>query len=179
LGSLIETAELLVSELVTNAVRASAKLDKDCAPGSPAPPVALRLSRLHTSLFIEVWDRDERPPVRRERAPRPKADAGHADGSQRRSGTSARSLAGTSKLCHRVPEGTKPPTRLCQQLAGIVRGRAWISSLESFRAGSPIGPRSWTAGGRCGGGSPGCGGFAPDGWVTAPVRTRLRRWALW
>jgi hypothetical protein len=65
LGSIIHTAELVASELVTNAVQASANLG-DAATTGNAAPVALRLSRLHTSLLIEVWDRDENLPVRRE-----------------------------------------------------------------------------------------------------------------
>jgi anti-sigma regulatory factor (Ser/Thr protein kinase) len=65
LGSIIHIAELVASELVTNAVQASADLD-DAATLGNAAPVALRLSRLHTSLLIEVWDRDENLPVHQE-----------------------------------------------------------------------------------------------------------------
>lgn len=62
LDPLTGTAELLVSELMTNAVRASARLDHHPSP------VALRLSWAATSLIIEVWDRDDQPPVLQEQS---------------------------------------------------------------------------------------------------------------
>jgi anti-sigma regulatory factor (Ser/Thr protein kinase) len=52
LGELSDTVALLVSELVTNAVRASAD---DGAPDDPAE-VALTIWRTGGSLGIEVWD---------------------------------------------------------------------------------------------------------------------------
>jgi anti-sigma regulatory factor (Ser/Thr protein kinase) len=55
LGSLAATAELLVSELVTNAVKAMAGRDDQ-------PPVRLRLSCDYARVLIEVWDADPRPP---------------------------------------------------------------------------------------------------------------------
>jgi anti-sigma regulatory factor (Ser/Thr protein kinase) len=56
LGSLSEVAELLTSELVTNAVQATL--------GWTIPvPVRLRLSSDKACLLIEVWDADPRPPT--------------------------------------------------------------------------------------------------------------------
>lgn len=56
LGALAETAELLTSELVTNAVRATAGRDR-------LLPVRLHLSSDKERMLIEVWDADPRPPV--------------------------------------------------------------------------------------------------------------------
>jgi anti-sigma regulatory factor (Ser/Thr protein kinase) len=70
---LAETAELLVSELVTNAVRASAGL-----PGRHLglPVVQLWLGADHEHVLIEVWDADERMPV----CQQPDLDAEHGRG---------------------------------------------------------------------------------------------------
>jgi anti-sigma regulatory factor (Ser/Thr protein kinase) len=55
LGGLREVAELVVSELVTNAVQATA--------GRQLPaPVRLRLSSDGSRALVEVWDADSRPP---------------------------------------------------------------------------------------------------------------------
>jgi anti-sigma regulatory factor (Ser/Thr protein kinase) len=54
LSSLAESAELLVSELVTNAVNAS---------GQPGQTVALNLAGNATRVLIEVRDADPRPPA--------------------------------------------------------------------------------------------------------------------
>lgn len=56
LGSLSEVAELLTSELMTNAVQATV------ARRIPVP-VRLRLSSDTIHLLIEVWDADPRPPT--------------------------------------------------------------------------------------------------------------------
>jgi hypothetical protein len=70
LSQLVDTAELVASELVTNAITATNAL--------PAPPrvssmfpvvlrmVAVRLRLSPVSLFIEVWDVSDRTPVARE-----------------------------------------------------------------------------------------------------------------
>jgi anti-sigma regulatory factor (Ser/Thr protein kinase) len=55
LGKLAEAAELVVSELVTNAVCASQDLVPD---DHPVPPVGLTLSATDERLLIEVWDAD-------------------------------------------------------------------------------------------------------------------------
>jgi anti-sigma regulatory factor (Ser/Thr protein kinase) len=55
LASLAATAELLVSELVTNAVQAMAGQNHQ-------PPVGLRLFGDDARVLIEVWDGDPRPP---------------------------------------------------------------------------------------------------------------------
>ena len=56
LNGLAEAAELLVSELVTNAVQAAAGRDR-------LLPIRLHLSSDKERLLIEVWDADPRPPV--------------------------------------------------------------------------------------------------------------------
>ena len=68
-----ETAELLVSELVTNAVRASAGLPQR---QHRLPAVHLWLSADHELVLIQVWDADERMPVPH----RPDPDAEHGRG---------------------------------------------------------------------------------------------------
>ena len=61
LSHVADTAQLLVSELITNAVKhAGGALD----PNGEAPAVMLALS-LRGSLLIEVSDRSSAPPVRR------------------------------------------------------------------------------------------------------------------
>jgi anti-sigma regulatory factor (Ser/Thr protein kinase) len=64
LDALIETVELLVSELVTNAVNATAPV-----AGPVRPPVRLRLSSDRVQVLIEVWDPSDRVPVPVEPAP--------------------------------------------------------------------------------------------------------------
>lgn len=73
LKELAETAELVVSELVTNAVRASAGLPKRHT-GLPAIHVWLHAD--HECVLIEVWDADERMPEAR----RPGPEAEHGRG---------------------------------------------------------------------------------------------------
>ena len=55
LDGLAETAELLVSELVTNAVQAMVRQEDHTA-------VRLRLFGDNARVRIEVWDADPRPP---------------------------------------------------------------------------------------------------------------------
>lgn len=65
LDYLVDDAELVVSELVTNAVRASG-LVQICslwADGRDIPLVRVRLAVQDARLLIEVWDRDPRHPV--------------------------------------------------------------------------------------------------------------------
>ena len=57
LNDLAEAAELIVSELVTNAVRASTGPDgRPRYDGSGLPVVVVRLGTDHTRVLIEVWD---------------------------------------------------------------------------------------------------------------------------
>jgi len=57
LNDLAEAAELIVSELVTNAVRASTGPDgRPRYDGSGLPVVVVRLATDHTRVLIEVWD---------------------------------------------------------------------------------------------------------------------------
>jgi hypothetical protein len=66
MDALTQPAELAVSELVTNAVRAStgARQARQAA-GEPTglPVVALRLAGDHKHLLVEVSDHDPRPPI--------------------------------------------------------------------------------------------------------------------
>ncbi|WP_204017600.1 ATP-binding protein [Sphaerimonospora thailandensis] len=79
LPHLVETAELLVSELVTNAVRATNAVSSPPIVSSMFPvtlrsvAVRLRLSARSRSLFIEVWDASAGAPV-------PRRDGGPGDG---------------------------------------------------------------------------------------------------
>jgi anti-sigma regulatory factor (Ser/Thr protein kinase) len=73
LKPLAETAELIVSELVTNAVRASGGLAER---RHGLPTVRLWLSGDQERVLIEVWDADERMPV----CERPDPDAEHGRG---------------------------------------------------------------------------------------------------
>jgi anti-sigma regulatory factor (Ser/Thr protein kinase) len=55
----VDTTELLVSELVTNGLKAASATDGK-------PPVGLHMSAGSELLLIEVWDGSNRPPVPRE-----------------------------------------------------------------------------------------------------------------
>jgi anti-sigma regulatory factor (Ser/Thr protein kinase) len=79
LPELADTAELLVSELVTNAVTASCDLRSSPDPGpsqqSGAPAVVLWLtSEQEGSVLIRVWDCSSQMPVRQD--PEPYAEGG-------------------------------------------------------------------------------------------------------
>jgi len=73
LDGLAETTELLTSELVTNAVQATAGYKDQSV-------VSLRLSTDHVRVLIEVWDADPRPLAPRhpgkDEAPAPEAEGG-------------------------------------------------------------------------------------------------------
>jgi Histidine kinase-like ATPase domain len=65
MSDLGETVELIVSELVTNAVRAS----RDAARGGPAweeglAYIRLRLASDKRQVLVDVWDRNPQRPVR-------------------------------------------------------------------------------------------------------------------
>ena len=71
LGVLANDAELVVSELVTNAVQVSGAADPpDARGGDPGPPATVRVRVLayQAGVIVEVWDRDPGSPVRREEA---------------------------------------------------------------------------------------------------------------
>jgi anti-sigma regulatory factor (Ser/Thr protein kinase) len=72
LKPLAETAELIVSELVTNAVRASGGLAER---RHGLPTVRLWLSGDQERVLIEVWDADERMPVSERPDPTPSTGA--------------------------------------------------------------------------------------------------------
>jgi anti-sigma regulatory factor (Ser/Thr protein kinase) len=59
LNGLSDSIQLLVSELVTNAVKAAAAQDNQA-------PIRLRLSSHNACLLIEVWDADPQPPARKD-----------------------------------------------------------------------------------------------------------------
>ncbi len=68
LGSLVDEAELVISELVTNAVKTTGVMESE-PRWSELLDLALikvRLMATKTGLFIEVWDRDPTPPVIRQ-----------------------------------------------------------------------------------------------------------------
>ena len=67
LHSHADTAELLVSELVTNGVHTSRAMEGH-------PPVWLRLSTDKVRVLIEVWDGNIRPPEPRDRPSETKAE---------------------------------------------------------------------------------------------------------
>jgi anti-sigma regulatory factor (Ser/Thr protein kinase) len=79
LESLSETVELLVSEIVTNAVRASQELVAGRFGGqrlAEIPTVRLWLSSDRTAVLIQVWDADHRLPERQEREPEAESGRG-------------------------------------------------------------------------------------------------------
>ncbi len=65
LDALADTVELLVSELVTNAVRAAALIAPQPGEVGPAPVPQIRfwLTSNRTSVVIQVWDGDRHHPV--------------------------------------------------------------------------------------------------------------------
>jgi anti-sigma regulatory factor (Ser/Thr protein kinase) len=72
-----DDAELVVSELVTNGVRASAGLAQSWWAGRwipGRPPVRLWLGSDRRQVLVQVWDGNHEPPVRREADP--EADGG-------------------------------------------------------------------------------------------------------
>ncbi len=73
LKALAETAELIVSELITNAVRAAAGLP---ARQQGLPTVRMWLSANHEGVLIQVWDADEQMPARQQA----ESDAEHGRG---------------------------------------------------------------------------------------------------
>jgi anti-sigma regulatory factor (Ser/Thr protein kinase) len=79
LEPLAETIELLVSEIVTNAVRASRELVAGRFLGQrPAeiPTVRLWLSSDQAAVLIQVWDADHRIPERRDTEPEAESGRG-------------------------------------------------------------------------------------------------------
>lgn len=68
LSAMVDTVELLVSELLTNAVRATGLVDESTDEHllvGKVSPVYLSLSALSDTLLIEVWDASSTPPLRR------------------------------------------------------------------------------------------------------------------
>lgn len=66
LEALADTVELLVSELVTNAVRAAALIAPqpgETAPAPSAPQIRFWLTSNRASVVIQVWDGDRHHPV--------------------------------------------------------------------------------------------------------------------
>jgi anti-sigma regulatory factor (Ser/Thr protein kinase) len=73
LKALAESAELVVSELITNAVRTSAGLPE---AQHSLPTVRMWLSADHERILIQVWDADHQLPVPQQ----PDPDAEHGRG---------------------------------------------------------------------------------------------------
>jgi anti-sigma regulatory factor (Ser/Thr protein kinase) len=68
LESMADTVELLISELVTNAINATGITDEDPDYSrlvGKVKPIYLCLSTRGETLLIEVWDTSSRPPLRR------------------------------------------------------------------------------------------------------------------
>jgi anti-sigma regulatory factor (Ser/Thr protein kinase) len=65
---LADTAELLTSELITNAVRASEWLSAR-ADQPAVPVVGLWITRDGSSVIVSVWDASDETPVRRDASP--------------------------------------------------------------------------------------------------------------
>ncbi|HUY45698.1 MAG TPA: ATP-binding protein [Streptosporangiaceae bacterium] len=77
LAGLADTVELIVSELVTNGLRASAGLLGSRFGGrwSPGfPPIRMWLSSDRRTVLVQVWDGNDRMPARKE--PSPDAEGG-------------------------------------------------------------------------------------------------------
>jgi anti-sigma regulatory factor (Ser/Thr protein kinase) len=77
LEDLAETAELLVSEIVTNAVRASTRIvhqQRETGQAPRAQPLRFWLTSDRHSVLIQVWDGDHHRPVLKD--PGPDAEAG-------------------------------------------------------------------------------------------------------
>lgn len=68
-AGVVETVQLIVSELTTNAVRHPKEGEKQISLYSPQSPVRtfeLLLEVVHGAVRVSVWDYDERPPVLKE-----------------------------------------------------------------------------------------------------------------
>ena len=66
MGALTDAVELLVSEIVTNAVRASAGLTAAERTNGRAPRVRLWLTSDRRNVLIQVWDGDDHRAVRQD-----------------------------------------------------------------------------------------------------------------
>jgi hypothetical protein len=79
MGGLADTAELLVSEMITNAVRASAAIadqPRETGQAPPAQRMRLWLTSDRRSVLIQVWDVDQHHPVRQDVGPDAEAGRG-------------------------------------------------------------------------------------------------------
>jgi hypothetical protein len=79
LGSLAETVELLVSEIVTNAVQAARELVAGRFGGqwlAEIPTVRVWLSSDRAAVLIQVWDADHRMPQRQDTGPEAESGRG-------------------------------------------------------------------------------------------------------
>ena len=79
MGCLADTAELLVSEMITNAVRASALVEdqqRETGRGPRAQRMRLWLTSDRHSVLIQVWDVDHHHPVRQDVGPDAEAGRG-------------------------------------------------------------------------------------------------------
>ena len=79
MGGLADTAELLVSEIITNAVRASAPIVRQRRETGQAPraqPLRFWLTSDRRSVLIQVWDGDHHHPVRQDAGPDAEAGRG-------------------------------------------------------------------------------------------------------
>ncbi len=66
IDALTDTVELLVSELITNAVRASSFIATQPEKSGPVPRIRFWLTSDRESVLIQVWDSDHRRPVQQD-----------------------------------------------------------------------------------------------------------------
>jgi len=79
LGGLADIAELVVSEIITNAVRASTRImrqQREPGPTARAQPLRFWLTSDARSVLIQVWDSDHHHPVRKDVGPDAEAGRG-------------------------------------------------------------------------------------------------------
>src|SRR5262249_1661037 len=148
LNGLAANTELLTSELVTNAVQATA--------GQQQAAIRLRLSSDHARVLVEVWDADPRPP-----APQAPGEDGTLD-PEEEGGRGLFLVAGP---------GT-PPER------GPTPRAAGRRALGERSAGGPAQPQDRARGGRGGVGCPGGRCAPPPGTGTPPTSRPARSFGV-
>ncbi len=136
LPGLADTTELLVSELMTNAVRASARL-----AASEPPVVRLWLISDRASIVIHVWDGSSEMPVRRDAGP--DAERGRGLLLVDALGTDWGTTCGNSPgpLTAGPPSSTAPPSRK------VIRMCAGGASAPTTSSGVRDHGAAWRAGG--------------------------------
>jgi len=109
LADLADTVELIVSEITTNAVRASASIEHDDARHGEYPRMRLWLTSDGHSVLIQVWDGNHRHPAGQD--PPPDAESG-------RGMLLVESLSTQYGCCQRAGQVGKVIWAVCSQEAG-------------------------------------------------------------